>query len=176
MHKIATLQTAEALSVPLFQKKFFNRGFGIGTFFIITFIFIFGMKLIGWYKKKLLSAFFICAVATITTSSVIGLIFINFPMPYALGGSHGTQLSILLTNLTGVYGALFINIFLIAILAVLCLNHIKGIFAHLKKNTLLREEKKKKGLKGSKRKKKHKKSRKRPKNLKSKKHKKPLKK
>ena len=100
------------------------------------------MKLIGWYKKKLLSAFFICAVATITTSSVIGLIFINFPMPYALGGSHGTQLSILLTNLTGVYGALFINIFLIAILAVLCLNHIKGIFAHLKKYLTKRREEK----------------------------------
>lgn len=125
-----------------FSEKFFNRGFGIGTFFIITFIFIFGMKLIGWYKKKLLSAFFICAVATITTSSVIGLIFINFPMPYALGGSHGTQLSILLTNLTGVYGALFINIFLIAILAVLCLNHIKGIFAHLKKYLSKRREEK----------------------------------
>ena len=100
------------------------------------------MKLIGWYKKNLLSAFFICAVATITTSSVIGLIFINFPMPYALGGSHGTQLSILLTNLTGVYGALFINIFLIAILAVLCLNHIKGIFAHLKKYLTKRREEK----------------------------------
>ena len=125
-----------------FSEKFFNRGFGIGTFFIITFIFIFGMKLIGWYKKNLLSAFFICAVATITTSSVIGLIFINFPMPYALGGSHGTQLSILLTNLTGVYGALFINIFLIAILAVLCLNHIKGIFAHLKKYLTKRREEK----------------------------------
>lgn len=119
----------------LIAEILINGGFGYGSFFIIVFFIILGLKLMGRYKPGIFSALLICSVATITTSSILGLISLSMESaPFAIGGSHGTQLAMLMTNLVGTYGAIFFNILLLLVLFVLCVNRITSIYSSIKKH------------------------------------------
>ncbi|MGM9841257.1 MAG: DNA translocase FtsK [Candidatus Limisoma sp.] len=110
-----------------------NSGFGYGSFFIIIFCIILGLKYMGHYKPGIFSALLICSFATITTSSILGLVSLSIESaPFAIGGSHGYQLAMLMTNLVGTYGAIFFNILLLVVLFVLCVNRITAIYSGIK--------------------------------------------
>lgn len=117
----------------LIAEILINGGFGYGSFFIIVFFIILGLKLMDRYKPGIFSALLICSVAAITTSSILGLISLSMESaPFAIGGSHGTQLAMLMTNLVGTYGAIFFNILLLVVLFVLCVNRITSIYSAIK--------------------------------------------
>ena len=117
----------------LIAETLINSGFGYGSFFIIIFCIIAGLKYMGHYKPGIFSALLICSFATITTSSILGLISLSIESaPFAIGGSHGYQLAMLMTNLVGTYGAIFFNILLLAVLFVLCVNRITSIYSSIK--------------------------------------------
>ena len=105
-----------------------NKGFGLGAFFLIYLLLSIGLNMIGKYKLKMTSTIMICLVATITTSSIIGLATLNGSYFFPLGGEHGKYLNEFLISVAGIYGAIFLNIFLLSVLIALCINSLKKIY------------------------------------------------
>ena len=105
-----------------------NKGFGLGAFFLIYLLLSIGLNMIGKYKLKMTSTIMICLVATITTSSIIGLATLNGSYFFPLGGEHGKYLNEFLISVAGIYGAIFLNIFLLSVLSALCINSLKKIY------------------------------------------------
>lgn len=106
----------------------FNRGFGVGAFFLIYLIAVIGLHLIGKYRLRMSSTIVICLVATVTVSSVVGLVTLYGGSFFPLGGEHGKYLNEFMISVAGIYGAIFFNIFLISILVALCINSLKRIY------------------------------------------------
>ena len=123
-------------------ESLLNKGFGIGIFFMIYFLFVAGLKTFNLYKKKIVSTFIICSVATITTSSILGLLSTNLITSFHYGGSHGTNLNQFLINLIGIYGTIFVNIFLVCILITLCIKTLQAWYGKYKEKMELRRAKK----------------------------------
>ncbi len=106
----------------------FNQGFGIGSFFLIFLIAAIGLHLLGYYKARIVSTIVICLTATITVSSVIGLVTLEDQTFLLLGGNHGYYLNTFLWSVIGIYGTIFVNLFLICVLTALCINSLKRIY------------------------------------------------
>lgn len=103
----------------------FNQGFGIGSFFLLYLVTAVGLRLIGKYRHSLLSTTLFCLVATITSSSIAGLLSLGSQSFFLPGGYHGHYLSEFLMSVIGIYGTIFVNIFLVAIMIALCINALK---------------------------------------------------
>ena len=126
----------------------FNRGFGIGSFFLIYLVAVVGLRLLGKYRMRMSSTFVISLVATVTVSSVVGLVTLESDFFFPLGGYHGKYLNEFIISVAGIYGAVFLNIFLISILAALCINSLKKVYHRFnefarKRNALQAEAKRK---------------------------------
>lgn len=114
---------------------FFNKGFGIGAFFIIYMFFAIGLKLVGKFKYRIASTLLISSVATITVSSLFGLLEIRTenPMFFAIGGAHGHYLNEFLYNVSGIFGCLAVNLILVAILIALTINMLSRMYRSSRK-------------------------------------------
>ncbi len=111
-----------------FAETFFNQGFGIGSYFLILLTFLIGLKFLGGYKARFSSTIAINLLATITVSSIAGLLTLGGTESFfLLGGEHGIYLNQYLIKLIGVWGAISVNILLVVSLAALCLNSIVRI-------------------------------------------------
>ena len=126
----------------------FNKGFGVGSFFLIYLVAAIGLKLIGKYKWRMPSTIVTCLVATVTASSVVGLVTLGYDYFFPLGGNHGKYLNEFIISVAGIYGAVFLNIFLLSILAALCINSLKRVYrkfdAFMQRRRALQEEAKRK--------------------------------
>lgn len=114
------------------SELLFNKGFGIGAFFIIYLLFAVSMKLFNRYKARMASTIIICLVATVTVSSVVGLVTLDNSLFFSPGGYHGRYLNEFLISVIGIYGTVFVNIFLIALLTALSFNSLKRMYLKFK--------------------------------------------
>lgn len=109
-----------------------NRSFGIGSFFLIYWIIAIGLRLlIPKLRINLCSVTFICIVSTLVVSSLLGLVAIWSNYKILPGGYFGLYANAFLISATGKIGAVLVNVFLIALLAVLFLDTLRKIFRFL---------------------------------------------
>ncbi len=96
----------------------FTEWFGIGAFVIVAYLFLLGLSLLKLRKAHFWALTFKCLLLTVTISLVGGLVTFNDSSPIFWGGYHGHFANDYLIKVSGVIGALAVN--LILILAVTC--------------------------------------------------------
>jgi S-DNA-T family DNA segregation ATPase FtsK/SpoIIIE len=100
---------------------FINKGFGIPSFFIITFLFILGGRLMGLNRQPLLKRFLFCTASLIWSSVFFAFVFAR-PAENAFlfpGGRHGLSVSLWLQNSLGSFGLSLLLLASFLIIAIL---------------------------------------------------------
>lgn len=106
----------------------FARSFGIGAFVIASYFIILGWNLLFARRFSFWGLTFRCALLAVAVSIVIGLITYAAGTETFWGGVHGHYVNKWLLDMTGVPGAIFVSILLIATLAAVYLNELTRFY------------------------------------------------
>lgn len=106
------------------SQKIITESLGLGAFVVIFYIIAIGLSLIGLKKFKFWALTFKCLILTITTSVVVGFVTLGATGSIYWGGYHGYHINSFLMNMTGIWGALCVNIALVALVLAIFFNDI----------------------------------------------------
>lgn len=103
-------------------QYFMNEGFGLASFFIVAYLAIVGMRLMGANKMPLISPFFHLFFLTVWVSTLLGVIGKHWfgSLFLYLGGLHGHNLAVFFEERIGIWG-LCLLFLLTALIYVTCL-------------------------------------------------------
>lgn len=83
-----------------------NDWLGIGSFLLITWLALTGLKLLKVYKADFWGMTLRCLLTAVSLSIILGFITFELASPFYWGGMHGHLLSEKLVTFTGIWGAL----------------------------------------------------------------------
>lgn len=97
---------------------------GLGSFVVIYWLAMIGLKLLGWVKSNFWSLTFKCLVLAITLSIVAGLVTYASSSPLRYGGDHGYYVNDWLIKVASPIGAICVSVALIAAVTIIFINEI----------------------------------------------------
>lgn len=140
---ISSGQTVDNAAGPAGAKlsDFLLTGtFGIGSFVIIYWLIMVGLRLGNWIKLNFWTFTLKSMVLTVTISMVAGLVTFNSDMVLRLGGNHGYYVNKWLIDRTTAVGALCVAIALVSLVIIIYLTQITtAINAYRKKVAALKQ-------------------------------------
>ncbi len=101
---------------------------GMGAFILIAYFAVIGVFITLDKKFKFWSITFKCLILSIAISIVFGLATYNSASPLFWGGQHGYQINDILIKVTGVFGTILINIFIIILVAFIFFKELHSIY------------------------------------------------
>lgn len=102
---------------------------GVGSFVIIYWLAMIGLKLVGKVSTNFWSLTFKCLILAITLSIVAGLVTYTAASPMRYGGDHGYYVNDWLIKTASPVGAICVSIALIACVAIIFINEITAAIA-----------------------------------------------
>ncbi len=106
----------------------FSKWLGVGSFILVFYMFALGLQLLKVHRFKFWSLTSRSLVSAIATSVVLGFVNIYVPSHFYWGGQHGFVLNCQLIELSGVWGALVVNLLLISLVILLYFNDLKAFY------------------------------------------------
>jgi S-DNA-T family DNA segregation ATPase FtsK/SpoIIIE len=100
---------------------FINRGFGLSSFLILAFLFIFGGRLMGLNKEPLLKRFLFCSATLVWSSVFLAFAFMRSAGEAFLypGGQHGYAVALRLQSTLGGVGLTLLLLAVFLVIAIL---------------------------------------------------------
>lgn len=117
----------------LISNTLITQWVGISAFIIAFWFLGVGVSLMGIKKIRFYSFTIVSLICIITLSIVVSFVSLSNDSFILLGGNYGYYVTQFLMNFIGYYGALCVNIFLIALLVVIWFKYIKAIVKTTKK-------------------------------------------
>lgn len=102
-----------------------NEFFGIGSFIIIIWLFLIGLKLLsGKPRFKTVNLTIKCLIALITLSLIVGLLTIGMESAVNWGGYHGRFVNEFIIHFLGWSGAVLLCIFMVCCFVLICMRDV----------------------------------------------------
>lgn len=119
-----------------------TNGLGLGALILIYYFFALGWRLLNRKKLMFWSLTMKCLIDAIALSVVAGYIAIVTGIDSWIywGGVHGHQVNLWLMNVTGQFGALLVNILLVALVACIYLNELRLVYLAYRREMRKRRE------------------------------------
>ncbi|MCM1441251.1 MAG: DNA translocase FtsK [Roseburia sp.] len=107
------------------SHMFVNRSLGVGSFIIIFFLAAFGLSLLHVKRFKLWSLTYKCLLCAITLSMLAGFVTYSLTSFNYWGGLHGHETNRFIMEHAGIWGAIGVNIILVAAVVLVFLREIQ---------------------------------------------------
>ncbi len=110
-----------------------SRWFGIGAFVLIFYIGALGASLVGLHKFRFWKLTFRCLLVTVALSVLAGFVTYQSGGFHFWGGEHGYFVNQWLFTYTGLWGAIAVNILLVAAMILIFFNQVRIIYHFIAK-------------------------------------------
>lgn len=105
-----------------------SQWLGIGSFALMVYIWIIGLSLLRQKKPQFWALTFKCLILSISLSIVFGFITYSSSEPSFWGGQHGYHINDFLITTTGMFGAILVNILVVALVAIVFLSELISLY------------------------------------------------
>ncbi len=106
-----------------------TRTLGLGSFVIIYYMVMIGLKLVGKSKVRFWPLTLKCLVLAVAVSIIVGLVSFNYDGPVRFGGEHGYYVNRWLIDMASPVGAICVSIALLALVIIIFLTQINEAIA-----------------------------------------------
>lgn len=105
-----------------------SQWLGLGSFALIFYIGVIGYSLLRQKKPHFWALTFKCLLLSISLSILLGFITYSSAEPSFWGGRHGYYINDFLITTTGMFGAILVNILVIALVVIVFLNELISLY------------------------------------------------
>lgn len=118
-----------------------SRWLGLGSFIIIFYIGALGFSLVKIKRFKFWDLTYKCLLTAITLSILIGFVTYSFTSHNYWGGDHGYTVNKYLMDNAGIWGAIGVNILLVAAVALVFMRQLQSAYTSYNRKVTRRREK-----------------------------------
>ena len=106
---------------------------GVGSFLIAFYVFVLGLACMRFVKIRFWSLSFRCLFPAAAISVIVGMLTMNRPATFPLGGVHGQYINEILISYSGALGAYAVSVLLAGLLVAVFLNPLKNLCEAIKR-------------------------------------------
>lgn len=121
-------QAGNAVGVTVSQVLLVDT-LGVGSFIVAFYLFMLGLACMHVVKIRFWSLSFRCLFSAAAVSVIVGLLTINRPAIFPLGGAHGVYTNLFLIENAGELGAFGVSVLLLGLLVAVFLHPIKSLWS-----------------------------------------------